>query len=367
MKIGILTHHYVKNYGAFLQMRGLYKTLERLYPEAEILIIDYVRKKHWRKNIIHVLHYRRTIDTPSTYAKKIKQLSVFTKYEKSLPRTEKVRNEKEINALGLDMLVLGSDEIWNLHGSGYHPLKCGYGLEKMNVIAYAPSVGAVTDETMIPKEVQLGISSIKRISGRDIETIKFVKRASGNEAVKMLDPTFLYNFDLDIAKEKIAPKPYKYILVYDCKLTDELVKELRQYADKHGYKILGAGDYKPFYDEVTINLTPFEWVSLFRNAEKVITGTFHGTVFSIKYDRDVVCYPTEKNRINKILSLLTDMRINERLLKVGRESDFVSMLTTEMDYSDVHQYIAQKQKEAEEFLLFKSENLYGGKNGDCSI
>ena len=46
MKIGILTHHYVKNYGAFLQMKGMYETLQRLYPEAEVTVINYVNTVH---------------------------------------------------------------------------------------------------------------------------------------------------------------------------------------------------------------------------------------------------------------------------------------------------------------------------------
>lgn len=350
MKIGILTHHYVKNYGAFLQMKGMYETLQKVYPNAEVLIVDYVNGKHWRKNILHVLHYRREIDTPYIYSKKIKQLNCFTKYERLLPRTKKVHNADDIKKLGLDLLVLGSDEIWNLKGSGYHSLKFGCGLDGMEIIAYAPSVGAVTDETVIPDEIKSGLMNIKKISGRDVETIRFVKRVVGREAVKMLDPTFLYNFDVDIEKESIQQKPYNYILIYDCKLTDELAKELRHYADEHGYKILGAGDYKKYYDEVTINLTPYEWVSLFRNAEKVVTGTFHGTVFSIKYDRDFICYPTEKNRINKISSLLKDMGLEERLVKVENENEFLRLLDTYTDYNYAHAYIDEKRKQAIEFL-----------------
>lgn len=95
----------------------------------------------------------------------------------------------------------------------------------------------------------------------------------------MLDPTFLYNFDMDIERENIKPKPYRYILIYDCKLTEPMAKQLQEYAKKNDLKIIGAGDYKTFYDEGFIDLTPYEWVDLFRNAEKVITGTFHGTVF----------------------------------------------------------------------------------------
>lgn len=121
-------------------------------------------------------------------------------------------------------------------------------------------------------------------------------------------------------------------------------------AKKNDLKIIGAGDYKTFYDEGFIDLTPYEWVDLFRNAEKVITGTFHGTVFSIKYNKSVLCYPTEKNRINKIRSLLSDMKIASRLLKVGCEDEFIPLLDTPMDYTETRNYIAQKIQEADDFL-----------------
>ena len=193
-------------------------------------------------------------------------------------------------------------------------MKFGTGLENQRTIAYAPSVGAVTEETAVPEDVFSGLKHLDRISGRDVESLKFVERACGRKAEKMLDPTFLYNFDMDIERENIKPKPYRYILIYDCKLTEPMAKQLQEYAKKNDLKIIGAGDYKTFYDEGFIDLTPYEWVDLFRNAEKVITGTFHGTVFSIKYNKSVLCYPTEKNRINKIRSLLSDMKIASRLL-----------------------------------------------------
>ncbi len=350
MKIGILTHHYVKNYGAFLQMKGMYEALAEVYPDAEIYIINFIVKKHWIKNILHVLHYRKGIDTIGTYIGKVKQLFVFSKYERSFPRTAKVTSSSEIENLKLDLLVFGSDEIWNIHGSGYDPLKFAVGLNKSTIITYAPSAGAVTDETVVPEVLNEGFNNFSRISVRDDETLKFVKRVAGKDAVKMLDPTFLYNFDIDIEKEGIAEKNFKYILVYDCKLTPEMEKSLRAYADENGLKIIGAGDYKKFYDEVTINLTPYEWVSLFKYAEKVVTGTFHGTVFSLKYDKDFVCYPTEKNRINKIKSLLSDMGMTGRLLNIGEEAELTKLLATKADYEFAHQYIEVKKTRAKDFL-----------------
>lgn len=353
MKIGIITHHYVKNYGAFLQMKGMYEVLKCVYPEADVKVVNFVVTKHWVKNVIHILHYRRGVDTFCTYWSKVKQLVVLTRYERSIPRTRKRRNADEINKLGLDLIVLGSDEIWNFHGSGHHALKFGTGLYAPKMIAYAPSAGAVTGKSDVPENIKVGMLSIDNISGRDSETIELVKRITERNALKMLDPTFLYNFDIDIEKERIQPKPYKYILVYDCKLRSCQVADLMAYAADNNLKILGAGDYKTFYDEVTINLTPYEWVSLFRNAEMVVTGTFHGTVFSIKYEKDFVCYPTEKNRINKISSLLKDMGQIDRLIKIGEESELIRVLDTPVSYDYTEYYIQRKKEEALRFLREK--------------
>ena len=60
--------------------------------------------------------------------------------------------------------------------------------------------------------------------------------------------------------------------------------------------------------------------------------------------------PTEKNRINKIRSLLSDMKIASRLLEVGCEDDFIPLLDTPMDYTETRNYIAQKIQEADDFL-----------------
>ena len=378
MKIGILTHQYINNYGAFLQAWALRKAISELFPEDEVQIIDYVNVKHYiinaggwfrfYKNRETLKEWFAKVQLPNTFAKARNQEMVLSKrcfnarqineleFDCIVVGSDEVWNYRDTKGnaelkFGVGLIVLGSDEIWNLCGSGYHPLKFGTGLEEQQTIAYAPSVGAVTEDTEVPAEVASGLKNIDRISGRDTETVKFIERVSGRNAEKMLDPTFLYNFDADIKKDNIQPKPYKYILIYDCKLTPSMVEELKQYAQNNSLKIIGAGDYKAYYDEGLIDLSPYEWVDLFRNAKKIITGTFHGTVFSIKYEKPVVCYPTEKNRINKIRSLLADMKISSRLLEVGREKELINMLNEPMNYMQTQEYIARKVQEADEFLM----------------
>ena len=52
MKIGILTHQYINNYGAFLQAWALRKAISELFPEDEVQIIDYVNVKHYIINAL---------------------------------------------------------------------------------------------------------------------------------------------------------------------------------------------------------------------------------------------------------------------------------------------------------------------------
>ena len=84
----------------------------------------------------------------------------------------------------------------------------------------------------------------------------------------MLDPTFLYNFDADIERENIKSKPYRYIQSMTAKLTEPMVKQLQEYAKKNDLKIIGAGDYKAFYDKGFIDLTPYEWVDFVPECRK---------------------------------------------------------------------------------------------------
>ena len=50
MKIGILTHQYVSNYGAFLQAYALSEAIAREYPDDSVEIIDYINLKHFITN-----------------------------------------------------------------------------------------------------------------------------------------------------------------------------------------------------------------------------------------------------------------------------------------------------------------------------
>ena len=91
---------------------------------------------------------------------------------------------------------------------------------------------------------------------------------------------------------------------------------------------------------------PFQWVGMFKNASYVFTGTFHGTVFSIKNRKQFSIYATNESRIRKIQDLLDQLEIR------GREANgFEDIKVKEpIEYNSVYCLIEQKRKSSLEFL-----------------
>ena len=155
MKIGILTHHYINNFGAFLQAYALQTALQEMYPNDEIQIIDCMNVKHFVINAGGWFRFYRNKETLSDWLQKIRLPVTFAKARKKyMALTPTCYNAKDIEKLGLDYIVVGSDEVWNYRETkGNAKVKFGVGLENEKLIAYAPSVGQ-THETDVPEYVK---------------------------------------------------------------------------------------------------------------------------------------------------------------------------------------------------------------------
>ena len=350
MKIGILTHHYVKNFGAFLQAEALVKTLSGIYPDADIKIVHYIKRYHLFRNIIHVVRFRRKKDTMSTYGQRLKLLRTFIRFEHSLPVTHRVYRGSDIDTLNLDCLIIGSDEGWDFEDYGFSPIKFGVGICRTPVIAYAPSIGRADPMASLGPEIQKSLSAFCALSARDEGTVRFIRQQTGRDAAIMIDPVFLYNWE-DETDEPYILEPY--VLVYDCKMTCAQKDNLKRFAESHQLLIIGAGEQDRMYDRMTTNLTPYQWVNLFRYARKVVTGTFHGVLFSVIFRRSFVTCPTEKNRIRKITSFLSDVGL-EAAYYHGECNNFAEMLENEIDYSMASLKILRMQSES---LVYLKESI----------
>lgn len=352
MKIGIITHHYIKNYGAFLQTYALQQYLTETYPDAEVVIVNYVKRKHQIINIGGCFRFFWKKENLRAYLEKIKIPGTFSKSEKKyLHITKKVRNAEEINGLGLDAIIIGSDEVWHYEDKAASPIKFAVGLKADKILSYAPSCGGVNLEHPIPDYVQDGLKNFTSLSARDDLSEQLVQRVLHATPVRVLDPTLIYDFPVyeDDFTKKL--KGEKYILMYFCdKLPKEGQKLIQDYAKKNNWKIYGAGEYATYYSDVTINVSPFQWVEMFRNAQFVFTGTFHGAVFSLITQRNFAAYLTNPSRVKKVNSLLGEFGLAKRIFKDGELEKIEELLDVPIDYSSFNDRKAQIRQSSYEFL-----------------
>ncbi|MBO4734626.1 MAG: polysaccharide pyruvyl transferase family protein, partial [Clostridia bacterium] len=306
MKIGILTHHSINNFGAFLQCWALQEKLKSLFPSDEVYVINYIIRKQNIINIGGFFRFYPKSETPKSWLNKISQPGIFAKTRKQyLNLTKKVYNAEQINALGFDCIVIGSDEVWNyLDTKGFSIVKFSAGLKAKRIVAYAPSTGK-TAGSEIPDAVREAMSGFTALSARDEGAVELCQRTLNKTPQLVCDPTFLTPTP-KIDNQKIRSLTEKpYVLFYYCNgIPQGLKKRIIEGARKNGYRVLGAGEYDKLYSEMSVKLDPFEWAELFKRAEYVYTGTFHGVVFSILNRKSFRVYASINSRVKKINDLL---------------------------------------------------------------
>ena len=364
MKIGILTHHYVKNFGAYMQSSGLLAVISENYPDAVVELVDYRVDVHERMNTKHFFGFKpQRGDSVGGFVQKMRLFFTHKRYEDGLPRSERVHTVGEINAQKYDLLIVGSDEVWNFNDCAYSPLKFGEGIMCPHITYSASAGGSTAEDVNIPAAVKEGIKAFQDIAVRDEKTEELVKKLTGRAVVRTLDPVYLYDYRLQVSdKIKKWVNNKSYILIYDCRLGKKQIKAIVQYARQNGYNILGAGEYRNWYSTTdTVNITPYEWAYLFQKASAVVTGTFHGTSFSIKYNRPFAAYLTEQNRINKVGSLLAEFGLVNQI--VDDSGDIVKIMERKIDYKAVNDIIDKRKKDSLDYLFGNIDRIEQNKMG----
>jgi len=349
MKIGIITHHSINNFGAFLQAWALQEKLKALFPDDEIYMVNYRIPKQDIINIGGFFRFYPGAETPRSWLHKISQPRIFAKTRKQyLHMTKRVGNAAEINALGMDCLVIGSDEVWNyLDPKSFSLVKYSAGLNSKRIISYAPSTGKASGEDA-PQNVRAAMKGFTALSARDKGAQTLCANALGVTPPLVCDPTFLSKTPV-VDNEKIKALTTKpYVLFYYCNgIPHALKKKIVDNARAKGLEVLGAGEYDKLYSQMSVKLNPFEWVELFRRAQYVYTGTFHGVVFSILNRKDFRVFASIDSRVRKIGALLQQFGIADRSL-----TEATACKTDDpIDYDAVYRYVNKLREESSAYLV----------------
>lgn len=344
-RVGIITILKADNFGAELQAYATQKTLEMMGYESEI--IDYLYFKNadfrytsnarptWSRSkkaiIVEFVKYRLLnkllakvvpLIVPRQklfYQKFLNFHLTNTKLSQTYHSIEELYNNPPI----YDVYIVGSDQVWNpATGSTLAPYFLTFVNSKAKKISYASSFGVSEIPSDKVSQYKEWINNLDSISVREVTGIDIVKTITGRDANLVLDPTLL------LTKEQwMQVKPDKdlgtgYVLIYNGNYRSEKILQMaRKYAKEHNVPIYRI-ERRAFLnkrDENVINIEdcgPSGFVNLIARAGLVLTGSFHGTAFSL--NMGVPFYTIVKHSghgNSRVISLLSQLDLSRRIIE----------------------------------------------------
>ena len=326
MRIGILTYHFGTNFGGQLQCYALFKTLE--YLGHQPVIINYTPQNYknnfWGdiklclKKLFSRENNRITLALTSIfYSHRMrKRFSTFRHVNLIIgPRCQLANFSVFYNKL--DAVVVGSDQVWAPahHNTGAYFLNFSphFNLKK---IAYAPCCAINKIELKYRAKISRLLADFDSLSARNIETQDFVYDLIGKKVEIVADPTVLYDFN-DLHSSRLPMS--KYVLVYI--LGDDIngghypiiksINEIYQGLPIYVMSLTnGKAKYFSWASKTYWDLAPNDWVDFIRHASFVYTDSFHGVMFSLKFNIPFLAYYKEKIRASRFIDLKKRFDLN---------------------------------------------------------
>ena len=374
MKIGILTQPLYVNYGGLVQCFALQKVLRDIGHEPVVLQREFLRCytlrgaiSYYAKLIVKLLLGRKEswhyyID-PKRRAYIAKYTDKFI--EKNIPSrsakcytTEELK--REVERLHLEAIVVGSDQVWRPF---YSPCQPNYFLDflgedaSIKRISYAASFG--DDEWTFSEELtkQCGelLRMFKAVSVREKSAIALCKEHFGVEPLQVLDPTMLLEKE---DYKKLIPASSKpnglfcYVLNRN-KEKDAIINHVAKATGLEPFETMPELELNNFnlYEDLEKCVYPpvEDWLASFRDAKMVVTDSFHGTVFSIIFNKPFWVVGNEGRGMARFNSLLSQYGMEKRLVTpdiIGTVDLFVPI-----DWSRVNVTREKLIEESKRFII----------------
>lgn len=328
-QVGILSMQKILNYGSFLQAYGLKQILLSL--ECDVQFVDYspgkclVDPKGGDKSVLvrKALKVLEALGNDSSFRNKLAFIQYKRTYaQRFYPMLE--LTEKPNLFPDLDLLVIGSDEVFNCVQSnvnvGYAPQLFGQGYRARRKVSYAASFGNTTiaklDKFGKRDEVAGWLRELDAISVRDDNSGAIISELTGSEPSYNLDPVLAYDFMSEcdeIPSGVDEKKPYLIVYGYSGRFSKEECMAIRSYADKWHLRILNIGGVQSACDRF-VDCSPFEVIAYFAHAKAAVTDTFHGTILSVMTHTPFVSFVRGEGYGNsqKLTDLLKRLHLEDR-------------------------------------------------------
>ena len=330
MKIGIITVYNSENCGSFLQAYSLFSYLKENGHEPFFLRnIDYLSDSshHIMGMCITICKHLVRLDFSSAL-NVIRRHQLFSRELKYIGK--QVVGLKVLNHL--DACVIGSDTLWNLYDSFFLRNINDYTGKKLSIpfFYYAISGGNTTYDDVVKN--RLDFSSILKASGisvRDKRTCDLVRSITNESPQIVLDPTLIVDRQLFSPFETIEVKEPTLVIYAFGQISMELQSRISKFAEDRNLKVVSFGKKYECSDFVVPN-SPSYFVSYLKNAQFIVTNTFHGTLFSVIYNKQFTVITDKKDKINDFLERIG---LCDRLISTPYN---ISVLAERIDYDSIN-------------------------------
>lgn len=361
MKIKTITCHDVYNSGASLQAYALMKYLEEKGNEVEIIDYkpDYL-SNHYKLGVVANPKYERNLILKIAYLtlkfpgrvlalKNKKKYDEFrSNYLKITKRRYVSNDELKNNPPQADVFICGSDQIWNSKfKNGKDPAFYLDFVPKGKIKAsYAASFATDSIDKELKEITKDRISKLDYVGVREISALDILDSLDIKNGVQVLDPVFL----LDKFKwEKLTYEinnNEKYIFVYDFD-GNELIREIAEKIAKNKKLKIYTVFKSNYSDKVIKRMGPIDFISYIKNAEFVISNSFHGTAFSIIFEKQFAVVNRKEAINTRMRDLLSILKIENRLIS---ENYNFNNLINDVDYKEVNKYLRERLEVSKTYL-----------------
>lgn len=348
-KVGILTFYLNHNYGSTLQCYALKKVIENI-TDYEVQVIPHT----FVKQIDNGFGEKHLYDK---YNKRIAMFDDFLKNEIGCTEQHiEVLNEE--NAPICDYYVVGSDVVWDTYLTGSDKaffLNFAQNLDCVK-IAYAPSLNGRSEDKLNTELFKEYIDKFDYLSIREERDIQYLNKFTKKEIKKVVDPTLLLDrYVYDKLLDKKRKKEKNYILVYLIYDNTENIQMILNYVNRVALEkdmevvhfiynipnyVFGKRGKSFAFDG------PKDFLWYVKNADLIITNSFHGTAFSIIFEKPFYSLIRRDSKV-KTAALLHDLNLEDRIWKPQIQTEVINF---EINYSEVNKRLEKLKQESYNYL-----------------
>ncbi len=327
-KVGILTWHYIDNYGSALQAYAMQKLFSDDIFEAEFINYRENAKSGCIYDFLRKVKYH--MPTKSTVLRRRKKFYKFHKENFSQSKIYGSIEQLKKAKLDYDMIVCGSDQIWSSKQfNEVYFLNFANSIPKYSYAASTIQDDYNKEQREIIKNC-LNDFSDHGISVRERIGVKIIKKLTNKSVTEVLDPTLLLDkkeWDKLIDKRSIKEK---YLVCYFIGEKDKYERITKQLKEKyHCEKIININikEVHNFGDNILKDASPNDFLNLIKYAEVVVSDSYHAILFAINFNKEFYAIKRFEENENDN----QNERIYNILRKINCENRYISYQEKKLD------------------------------------